>query len=348
MSLVLQALVGLAALVTYNSVTGGELSAYLGLLVTHGFTQGPGQALAMGSIWEQQFGVSDAVSFGLIYASMGFILSFVVGVPAARYAIRKGLNQNTAARLTEEFLRGVHDRESRPVAGRQVTHSANVDSLVFHIGILGVAYLITHHYLIAMQQVTTGVTLAGLPVGVFFSHNLFFLHGLIVCSLMRLLLDRAALGHFIDNDTQKRITGSSVDLMMAATVMSIQFSLLAAYAGPILAVCVSVVLVTAILCFGFGRLLNTLPAERAITLFGCCTGSTGSGLLLLRILDPDLSTRVPRELAYFNVAILFFSLHVLGFMAPALPAISLEIICGIYALTFIAGAVALVKLSPRT
>ena len=62
MSLVLQALVGLSVLVTYNLVTGGELSHYLGMLVTHGFTQGPGQAMAIGSIWESEFGVSAAVN----------------------------------------------------------------------------------------------------------------------------------------------------------------------------------------------------------------------------------------------------------------------------------------------
>jgi ESS family glutamate:Na+ symporter len=220
--------------------------------------------------------------------------------------------------------------------------------MVFHLGILGVAYLVTHQYLTFMQAVVGDVSFHGLPVGVFFSHNLFFLHGLIVCILIRSLLDRSGFGHFIDNGTQKQITGSSVDLMMVATVMSIQFSLLAAYALPILMVCISVASVTALMCFGFGRLLNTLSAERAITLFGCCTGSTGSGLLLLRILDPDMTTSVGRELAYFNVAILFLSIHVLGFMAPLLPGLGLAVIGGVYGGTFVLGAVALWFLSPRT
>ncbi|MCS5582681.1 MAG: hypothetical protein NZ777_04150, partial [Pseudomonadales bacterium] len=98
----------------------------------------------------------------------------------------------------------------------------------------------------------------------------------------------------------------------------------------------------------FGRMLNTLPVERAITLFGCCTGSTGSGLLLLRILDPDLSTPVARELAYFNVAIIFVSLHVLMFMAPILPSIGLGVVCAVYGATFAIGGGLLWFLSPRT
>ncbi len=348
MSLVMQALVGLSVVLVFNLVSGGTISHYLGLLVTHGFTQGPGQAMAMGSIWQNEFAVENAISFGLIYASAGFVVSFLVGVPAARYAIRRGLNQNTSARLNEEFLSGVHDKESRPSAGRQVTHSGNVDSLVYHLGILGVAYILTDAYLTQIQMSLSDVTMMGLPMDVLFSHNLFFIHGLIVCLLIRGVMNRMGWGHMIDDETQKRITGSSVDLMMVATVMSIQLSLLTAYIVPILAVCLAAATVTGLMCFLFGRMLNTLPVERAITLFGCCTGSTGSGLLLLRILDPDLSTTVSRELAFFNVAIIFLSLHVLMFMAPLLPSLDLMVVCGVYLLTFVIGAAAMWVLSPRT
>lgn len=348
MSLVLQALVGLTVIMAYNSATGGELSEYLGMLVTHGFTQGPGQAMAMGSIWQNEFAVDHAVNFGLIYASMGFIISFLVGVPAARFAIRQGLNTNTAARLDDEFLKGLHHVGEGPSAGRQVTHSANVDSLVFHISILGIAYLITDTYLTQMQGWTSDKLLLGIPSQVLFSHNLFFIHGLMVCLLLRSVIDRMGYGHLIDNETQKRITGSSVDLMMVATVMSIQVAVLTEYFGVILLICVSVATTTALLCFLFGRLLNTLPAERAITLFGCCTGSTGSGLLLLRILDPDLSTPVARELAWFNVAIIFLSLHILMIMAPALPSIGLGTVVLVYGGTFAVGGGLLWWLSPRT
>ena len=95
----MQALIGLVVIVGFNAMLGGDLSAYLGLLVTHGFTQGPGQALAFGSIWENELGITHAINFGLIYASVGFIVAFGVGVPVARWAIRQGLNANKNARI---------------------------------------------------------------------------------------------------------------------------------------------------------------------------------------------------------------------------------------------------------
>ena len=85
-----------------------------------------------------------------------------------------------------------------------------------------------------------------------------------------------------------------------------------------------------------------IPIERAVTVFGCCCGSTGSGLLLLRILDPDLSTPIAKELAFFNIAILFLGFHVLTVMAPVLPSFGLLTICVVYSGTFVVGAIVLI------
>ena len=338
-SLVMQALIGLGVVLTYNALTGNSLSTFLGMIATHGFTQGPGQAIALGNIWETELGIEHAVSFGLIYASIGFVVAFVFGVPVAKWAITKGLNFNQKARIDEDFLSGVHSVESRPEAGRQVTHSANVDSLAFHIAILGIAYFITHQYLLWIAPLAQTWVLGDIHFGILFSHNLFFLHGLMVCVLMRLLIDRLGYGHFIDNDTQRRITGSSVDFMVVATMMSIQFGLLITFLVPIVLVCVAVSLGTALMCFLLGRQLQHLGIERALTIFGCCCGSTGTGLLLLRIVDPDFSTPIAKELAFFNIAILIAGFHILTLMAPILPSYDISTIVSVYAATLIAGGI---------
>lgn len=335
MSLVMQALVGLLVVVGYNLASGSDLSIYLGIIATHGFTQGPGQALALGNIWEVEYAIENAVSFGLIYASMGFLVAFAVGVPIARRFVKAGANENKQARIDQEFEVGL--LTTRQGTGEQVTHSANVDSLAFHIGILGIAYVLTDQYLKLLGPLASEVTLGQVNLGIIFSHNLFFFHGLVVCLVLRKLMDRFGLGRMIDPDTQRRITGSSVDLMVVATLMSIEFTLLTANIVPILLVVLAVTFVTLLLCFGAARMLTKLGPERSVAIFGCCCGSTGSGLLLLRMLDPDLSTPVALELAFFNVAIIFLGFHVLTLMAPVLPAIQLTTLIGVYVLTFVIG-----------
>ncbi|MFT7653808.1 MAG: ESS family glutamate:Na+ symporter [Limisphaerales bacterium] len=345
MSLVLQALIGLTVIVGYNMVAGEPLSEYLGLLVTHGFTQGPGQALALGGIWENEMGITHAVNFGLIYASVGFIVAFSIGVPVARWAVRNGLNANKNARIDRDFVTGILSPEARLSAGQQVTHPANVDSLGFHLAILGVAYLLTDGYITFMGSMVANIDLSPLNLTVIFSHNLFFFHGLIICVILRALLNRFGLGHFIDDDTQRRITGSSVDFMVVATIMSIKFALLAEFIVPIVAVCLAVSVGTALLCYVFGRRLSEHGVERALTAFGCCCGSTGSGILLLRMLDPDLSTPIARELAFFNIAIMFFGFHILTIMSPILPNLGLGLVVIVYAATFVIGGLGLLWVS---
>jgi ESS family glutamate:Na+ symporter len=347
-SLAMQGLVGLLCISLYNFFSEQTLSPSLGVLVTHGFTQGPGQAIAMASIWESQFYIDNAISFGLVYASIGFIVAFMVGIPVAKWALRKGLNENKNARLSKDFLTGFYERDNRPISGSQVTHSSNVDNLVYHLGLLGFAYLATNMILVQAQEALAGYIFLGLPVEVLFSHNLFFVHGLIICLLIRTLINYLKLDYLVDEDTQKHITGSSVDLMIVATLMSIQITFLWNFMLPIILICGSVMVATAILCFGFGRMLPRLRIERSIALFGCCTGSTGSGLLLLRVVDPDLSTSVSRELAYFNVLIIFFSIHILMFVAPLTPSLELTKIIAIYGLTVVFGGALLWRLSSQT
>ena len=326
--LVLQALVGLAAISAYNTIASEPLSGFLGLIATHGFTQGPGQALALGDLWTTAYNIQHAVDFGLIYASLGFVAAFAVGVPMARWILKKNLHSGRGGSLDQDFERGLYSRDAAPASGKLITHSANVDSFAFHIGLLGCAYLITDQYLKLVHPFVAGTHFENI-----FSYNLFFFHGLMICVGLRALLDRVNLGQFVDDETQKRITGSSVDLMVTASLLSINFALLTQFWQPILLVASLVTLVTAALCFTAGLRLKTLGAERGLTIFGCCCGSTGSGILLLRILDPNLASSVAKELAFFNIAILFLSFHILAIMAPILPSIPVIWIILIYLAT---------------
>ena len=347
-SLGMQALVGLIGISLYNHFSEQGLPESLGMLVTHGFTQGPGQALAMGSIWQEQFGIKHAINFGLIYASVGFIVAFLIGIPIARSALRRGLNESNDVSLNEALITGFHNSKEGPLLGKEITHSSNVDSLIFHLGLLGLAYLVTNEFLLLARAVFEHSSVLGLPVKVLFSYNLFFVYGLIICLFLRFIMGKLGLDYLFDPSTQKHITGSSVDLMIVSTVMGIQISFLLEFFVPIAVVCSLVTLATIILCFGFGKRLRNQRVERSLAIFGCCTGSTGSGLLLLRVVDPNFSTTVSKELVYFNALIIFLSMHILMLVAPFTPSIDLIFISAIYMATCAVGFLILFFLSPHT
>ncbi|MDI3324371.1 sodium/glutamate symporter [Pontibacterium granulatum] len=320
-SLGMQGVLGYLAILAYDAVTGAEVSAYLGALITHGFTQGPGQALTYGGIWEQQYGIENATQVGLIYASLGFIVAFLVGVPLTKRFIDRGQNTNQTANIDSDSLSGFYKAERAPATGKMISHPGNLDSLAYHLGLLAVAYLLTHLWLSFVQPLVAGVKPMGINLSVLFSHNLFFLHGLAVCVLMRIGLDKTGLNKRVDDETMKRITGSSVDFMVVGTLMSIKFAVLSALLAPIALVTLVVTLATLASCLMIGRLSGKLGPERTAASFGCCCGSTGSGLLLLRIMDPDFSTSVAKELAFFNLAIVIINIHILFIFAPIAPSL---------------------------
>ena len=338
MSLALQTLLGLAVIFLLNAALSGNTSEFLGMISAHGFTQGPGQALTIGGIWETEFGIDNAANVGLIYASVGFAVAFAVGIPAASWVVRRGLNANRSASINGDFLRGMYATDNAETTGRHVTHPSNVDTFAFHLSILGVAYIITHLWLSMMQAVIGDAQPFGIRLDVLFSHNLFFVHGLIVCLLIRSLLNHTGHGSLIDDGTQQRITGTAVDFMVVAMLLSIKISVLAEFLLPIILVSVVVAATTALLCFVFARRMKELGPERALTIFGCCTGSTGSGLLVLRVLDPDFSTSVSKELAFFNVAIIITTFHIWAIVAPILPSLSFGWILLIYGVTLLLSA----------
>lgn len=321
-SLTLQALVGAATVVVYNAATGGDTNIFLGYLATHGFTQGPGQGLAMGEAWTTGFGIPDGPSMGLIWATMGFLAAYLVGVPYARYFIKNDMNANKRSKVDQEFLSGILKPDTHIEAGRETTHSAATETLAYHLAIIGLVYVCTYFEITLLSKFVKHQL---------FSYPMFFLHGLCWAILFRKILDKTNAGILSDPGIQKRITGMSVDFLLVASVMGISLIVLTKYIGVIIAVTITVTIVTFFFIEFLRRRLSELGPERAVSAFGCCCGSTASGLLLLRIMDADYSSGVGMELAFFNVAIIFTALPIIAALAPQLPAFGMMTIIGFYA-----------------
>ena len=89
--------------------------------------------------------------------------------------------------------------------------------------------------------------------------------------------------------------------MICAVFMGIQVSELQSVALPFLISTVIASIATLMICMWFGRRSPENGFERGLTLFGYCTGTAASGLLLLRIVDPDFKTTVAVEVGMMNV-----------------------------------------------
>ncbi|MFO8112974.1 MAG: hypothetical protein R6T92_10740 [Desulfosalsimonadaceae bacterium] len=293
-----QALVGGVFVLLFTGI-GSDLFPTFGFLLPLGFNEGPGQALSIGRAWET-FGFADASTIGLTFASIGFFFAFFVGVPLANLGLRKReFRQKPPGPF---FLRGILPKgEARASAGGLTTHSSNVDTLAFHFAQIGAVYLVTYFLLRLLAGVVP-------PDAAPILWGFFFLFGLVVAILLRLLLQATPFHHLLDPPLQRRITGTSIDYLIVATGCGIQLMVVWHYIAPILVIALVGGVVTTLVVILLGSRLADYRLERTLAIYGVVTGTVSSGLLLLRIVDPELKSPAAREIGFMNI----FSVPIVG------------------------------------
>lgn len=309
-----QCLVGYGVFAGWDMLTGSEGSSLLGILVGTGFTQGPGQAQAYGTIWETGYNVANAVNVGFTFAAIGFLVAGVVGVPLANYLIKCGFTSSKqCVELSQDFVTGVLSQKSREIASYETLSSSSMSTLGYHLGVMFFLYGVA--YLIALAQLLyTPKAVASLAFG------LLFMIALIVSMLFRKSVAVLKVDYIFDNGTIKSITSAIVDLLICAVFMGINASSLAGYGIPILIAVLLATALTVFICMYFGSKLSEYGMERAMATFGYATGTGANALMLLRVVDGHFSTPIATEM---GLVIVFQLIIILPFtvcipLAPVL------------------------------
>ncbi|MCP4682201.1 MAG: hypothetical protein GY864_07695, partial [Desulfobacterales bacterium] len=288
----LQAIVGIVFVLIFGAM-GTNLFKTFGFLAPLGFNEGPGQALSFGKAWEG-VGFEHAATIGLTYAAIGFFFSFFVGVPLANWGIRKGISSYGPKKLPQDLLRGIISKDQkREAAGELTLHSGNVDTLAFQAALIGFVYVITY-LLVDNIGKQFGADVAKMLWGMFF----FF--GLGIAVILKLLLARVGIDHLIDPGIQRRITGWSVDFLIVSTIAAIQLIVVWEYVLPIAIISVTNGILTTLIVIYLGKRIWANNLERILAIYGTVTGTVSSGLLLLRIVDPEFKTPVAMEVGMMN------------------------------------------------
>lgn len=279
-----------------------SLAPEYGMMIPFGFDHGPGQAVTFGAMVEEG-GLQGAQQVAITYAVIGFLFAFCVGVPIARYGIKKGL-ASYPAKIDASITKGLFKKEEQTEsAGTITTYNGNIDSLAFSIAITGICYVIA---------VPIGDLLMAVPnqfVQIFGSMTFFI--GMLVAYVVRFILNKTGWKQYFDDGLQTRVTGFLTDFMIAAAFMAVQLSVVGKWMVPILIVCVVVGLVTFLMCWFFSsRIGGHYDFERLLGIWGCATGTCPSGVALIRIVDPQLRTTVASEMGSMNAVMLVDSILV--------------------------------------
>ncbi len=277
-------------------IAGVKLYPTFGLLIPLGFTEGPGQALSFGKVWEE-FGFEHAATLGLTFAAIGFLFAFLVGVPLVNWGIRLTRGEGAKKELPQDLVTGIIPKgQEKEEAGKLTLHSGNVDSLAFHTALIGIVYLLTYGFIFLMGKAFSPSVTKSL-------WGFFFFFGMFIAMFVGWIMKKIGVIHLVDSGTQRRITGWSIDFLIVATVMAIQIHIVWTYIVPIAVMSIFSGIATILVLIYFGKRIDSYNLERMVVMFGTCTGTVSSGLLLLRITDPEFKTPVALEVGVMNVLV---------------------------------------------
>jgi ESS family glutamate:Na+ symporter len=295
---VLQGMIGLLIVLGVSAV-GPPLHPGYGQALPMGFSQGPGQAIAMGTSWEA-LGMTDGGQIALAMAALGYVWCFAAGLPLLAWARSRGWVEPLAAAPVS-----VHAPPGEDGTG--------VEPFIAQAGLVGLIYLGAY----AVTASLVGWVSAQDPRLASLIWGFHFLIALLLTLGVRGALGLAGLHHLLNPEELRRVGGSTVDLITAGAFAALQLSVAWEHASIILLITTVGGLVTAACCLALGRWAYAHDRTgHALALFGMMTGTLPTSLALLRAHDPSLRTPAAQDMVLGSAGAVVPGIPVLILLVP--------------------------------
>ena len=258
--------------------------AMFGNLLEIGFEGGHGTVGGMAESFTA-YGWEEGIALGYTVATVGMIVGIVFGMIIVNWALKRGYVREvrTFESRAPHERRGIHRSEARPSAGLQTVYCDSIDSLAWHVAIVGLACLIGW----GLRQL--------IPVKGFPLFPLCMIGGI----LMQAAARRLKVDLLVDRVQMERLSGAALDFLVVSAIATIQLKVVAANWQPL------VILLAAGTAWSAWAVLYVSPrifrdawVERGIAEFGQASGVTATGLMLLRTVDPENRTPAAMSFGY--------------------------------------------------
>ncbi len=268
-----------------------DVPPVFGNLVEIGFEGGHGTVGGMVETFKA-FKWEAGADLGYTTATVGMVLGITVGMALVNWAVRRGYVKNirTFEELNAAEQRGFYPRNAQPPAGKQTVLCDSIDSLAWHLAVIGLAVLVGYGIKAALVAVGAYLPDSVREMKIVESIPLFplcMVGGLVIQGLLVL----CRLDELVDRGQVNRIGGASLDFLVVAAVATIRLDFIVQYWKP-LVILIAVGLAWSLFgaCWLARRIFREDWFERMICEFGQYTGVTATGLLLLRTVDPESKT----------------------------------------------------------
>ena len=294
-----QYVVGLLLVLTVLTPVFG-LDPIAGSLIEIAFEGGHGTAAGMAGTF-QELGFPEGGDLALGLATVGIVTGIVSGILLADWGRRKGYVQvqtsnepDTHASSNE--LEEYEDPATRAERAR-LMRDLLIDPITLNLGFVGLAVAIGWiilKILVWIESVTWGAT--GFTI---MNYVPLFPMALVGGILLQLVLVRLRLAPLISRPLMNRIAGVALDVTIVTALSSLSLKVLGGNFVPFVLLAVFGILwnVGAFI-FLAPRILPTYWFERGIGDMGQSMGVTATGILLLRMVDPENRSGAFESFAY--------------------------------------------------
>ena len=273
---------------------GDPVPPALGVMIETGFAGGHGTAAAIGEVLRRDtIGVPEGRDIGLTIATIGLVWGLVSGVFWVNVGLRRGWvgrreGQGTDRTEAVEVLADDSPLDRWLMQGIWI-------ALAFGVGLI-LSGAVSHVGAAADRLVAGSDTTR--PSAILGSFPLFIYTlggGWVVGRVVR----AAGVGGWIDRDVVSRLSSIAMDALIIAAIATLDLRAVADNAGVIGAMAIAGAVWTSLALVVLAR--RVLSADRWFELgllnYGMSTGTTATGFVLLRIVDPELRSGAAEDYA---------------------------------------------------
>lgn len=276
------------------------MSPIAATLIEVAFEGGHGTSAGMAETFNN-LGFTAGPDLALALATVGIVSGIIAGTVLADWARRTGKVQVVRSEDPDAASFDSHDRTNEDptirVARARLMRDLLIDPLSLNLSFVGLAIAIGWlilQALIYIESITWG--LAGVEL---FSYVPLFPIALIGGLIVQLLLERTGRSYLVSRPLIERIGGVALDVTIVTALASISLAVLGDNLIPFLILAVAGIAWNVLAFIYLGpRMLPTFWFERGIGDLGQSMGVTATGLVLIRMVDPENRSGALESFAY--------------------------------------------------
>jgi ESS family glutamate:Na+ symporter len=265
-----------------------KLPDAFGFLLGAGWVGGPGTAIAIGTTFGD-YGWGEAIALGIVSATAGTLFGVVGGMALIKYGAKRRFTRYLTrfSEMPPEIRTGLIDPEKAEPIGKETVSSNVLDPLMFNLGLVLLASLCAYYIVNWVKGINP---ILNLPT---------FAVGMICGTIIQFILRKTGGARYVDGATCSRIGGTCTDLLVTFAIISIKGSLVVKFAFPLIILMVlgGVLPLIGMLFLVGPRMFKENWFEKSIFTFGWASGVVATGLILLRVVDPQFKSNTLDDFA---------------------------------------------------